>query len=66
MSNPFFARSTELDLRDVPGADGTLITDGDAGNLSFRRDVVRFSTRRTLQVTMPARGGFVLTVDPAR
>lgn len=57
------ARPLALPLRDVPGAGGTLIADGPDGNLSFRREAVRFGKRRTLAVTLPPRGGFVLTVD---
>jgi hypothetical protein len=58
-------RSLTLDLRDIPGASGTLISDGGEGNLSFRREQVRFSERRTAQVTIEARGGFVLAVASA-
>jgi hypothetical protein len=57
------ARSLTLDLRDIPGDGGTMITDAGAGNLSFERSAVRFSGRRTMRVVMAPRGGFVLTVD---
>lgn len=57
------ARRLTLDLRDIPGAGGTLITDGGEGNLSFQRSDVRFTARRTMQVVMAPRGGFVMTVD---
>ena len=51
-----------LDLRDIPGAGGTLITDGGGGNLSFQRSAIRFTARRTMQVVLAPRGGFVVTV----
>lgn len=53
-------RSIALPLRDVGGAGGVLVTDGDDWNLSFRRDTVRFDGRRALALTLAARGGFVL------
>ena len=57
------ARSLTLDLRDIPGVGGTLITDGGEGNLSFQRSAIRFTARRTMQVVIAPRGGFVFTVD---
>lgn len=59
------ARTLTLDLRDIPGAGGTLITDGGGGNLSFQRSAIRFTARRTMQVVMAPRGGFVITVGGA-
>ena len=56
------ARTLTLDLRDIPGAGGTLITDGGGGNLSFQRSAIRFTARRTMQVVMAPRGGFVVTI----
>jgi alpha-glucosidase len=56
------AREMTLDLRDLPGAGGTLVTDGNVGNLSFRQVAVRFSPRRTMKLVLEPRGGFVLTV----
>ena len=56
------AREMTLDLRDVPGAGGTLVTDGNVGNLSFRQVSVCFSQRRTMKLVLDPRGGFVLTV----
>ncbi|MEO7998273.1 MAG: glycoside hydrolase family 97 catalytic domain-containing protein [Gemmatimonadaceae bacterium] len=58
------ARTLTINLRDIPGNRGTLITDGAAGNLSFRADTVRVLKTRTLVVPMLSRGGFVLTLDP--
>jgi len=60
------ARTMTVDLRDIPGAGGTLITDGGAGNLSFRQSAVRFTQKRTFEITLAARGGFVLRVDAER
>lgn len=56
-------RTVTISLRDIPGNRGTLITDGGAGNLSFRADTERVSKARTLVVPMLPRGGFVLTLD---
>jgi hypothetical protein len=42
---------------------GTLIADGDGGNLSFRREAVRLGRERRLEVTLPPRGGFVMVLD---
>lgn len=56
-------RTLTLDLRDIPGAGGTLITDDGEGNLSFQRSTVQFTARRTMQILMAPRGGFVLAVD---
>ncbi len=38
---------------------GTLITDGEAGNLSFRRETIRPGADRKLEITIQPRGGFV-------
>ncbi|HUJ42400.1 MAG TPA: hypothetical protein VLW52_02215, partial [Opitutaceae bacterium] len=46
----------------VSGA-GTLITDGDAGNCSFRQVPVRLSPGENLELTLPPSGGFVLTLE---
>ena len=39
---------------------GTLIADGDGGNLSFREQPVTVSAGAKLELTLPPRGGFVL------
>ena len=57
------SRTVTIDLRDIPGVRGTLITDGGGGNLSFRTDTVRVSAKHTLVVPMEPRGGFVVTLD---
>ncbi len=51
-----------LDGLVVRGA-GTLITDGDGGNLSFRRTPVQLSAGKPLEVSLPPRGGFVLMLE---
>jgi hypothetical protein len=50
---------SELSIR---GA-GTLITDGDGGNLSFRQETVRPDSDQRLKVTLPPQGGFVLVFE---
>ena len=53
-----------LDLRELrPRGPGTLIADGQGGNLSFRRQTVRVGPGMKLEVVLPPRGGFVLTFD---
>ena len=53
-----------LDLRELrPRGPGTLIADGEGGNLSFRRETVRVGTDMKLEVVLQPRGGFVLTFD---
>jgi hypothetical protein len=46
----------------VRGA-GTLITDGDAGNLSFRQIPVQLSSGKQLEITLQPHGGFVLVLE---
>jgi hypothetical protein len=49
----------ELSVRSA----GTLIADGDGGNLSFRQETVHPASDRTLKVTLPPQGGFVLVFE---
>jgi hypothetical protein len=42
---------------------GTLITDEDAGNLSFRQVPVQLSSGKPLELTLPPHGGFVLVLE---
>jgi alpha-glucosidase len=57
------SRTLALDLGSLaPGGSGTLIADGDAGNLSFRRETVSFGPGKKLDLTLPAQGGFVLVI----
>jgi alpha-glucosidase len=54
-------RKLTLDLSElrVRGS-GTLITDGGGGNLSFRQETVKPGSDKTLEVTLPPQGGFVM------
>jgi alpha-glucosidase len=53
-----------LSLADVPvRGTGTMITDGDGGNLSFSRQPVQLAADKTLAVTLKPRGGFVIVFD---
>jgi len=57
-------KTLTLSLAAVPvQGRGTLITDGDGGNLSFRKDDVQLSGDKSLAVTLKGRGGFVLVFD---
>jgi alpha-glucosidase len=58
------AKTITLDLSElsVRGA-GTLIADGDGGNLSFRQETVRPAAEQTLKITLPPQGGFVLVFE---
>jgi alpha-glucosidase len=49
-----------LDLSELRVRSGTLITDGDGGNLSFRKEDVRLPRNRKLDVTLKPHGGFVI------
>jgi hypothetical protein len=54
-------KKVTLDLRVLNvRSPGTLITDGDAGNLSFRQGIVRLVTTQTVELTMKPHGGFVI------
>ena len=58
------ARTLTLDLAGLsPKNTGTLIADGAPGNLSFRRETVTLGAGQQLTLTLPAHGGFVLTLD---
>jgi len=57
------AKTLTLDLGELPvGGSGTLITDGDGGNLSFRQEKVRLAADGKLKVTLQPQGGFVLVL----
>jgi alpha-glucosidase len=57
------ARKLTLDLGELQvGRAGSLIADGDGGNLSFRTETVHLSASRKLELTVPSRGGFVLVL----
>ncbi len=58
------ARPLRLDLRILaPRMGGTLITDGDGGNLSFGRDSLAVGADEPLQLTLLPRGGFVAVLE---
>jgi hypothetical protein len=58
------AKPLRLSLQDIPGAKaGTLITDGEAGNLSFVERRVQLNADKTLELSLKSRGGFVLVLD---
>jgi hypothetical protein len=48
-----------LDLSKLRVRSGTLITDGDGGNLSFRQETIHLASDKKLEVTLPPHGGFV-------
>ncbi|MGA2281045.1 MAG: glycoside hydrolase family 97 catalytic domain-containing protein [Verrucomicrobiota bacterium] len=56
-------KTLTLDLGELPvRSSGTLITDGDGGNLSFRQEKVRLAADGKLKVTLQPQGGFVLVL----
>jgi alpha-glucosidase len=59
------SKSVSLDLSELGlRGSGTLITDGDGGNLSFREETVQVTANQKLEITVKPNGGFVL-VFPA-
>lgn len=53
-----------LDLKRLANyGSGTLMTDGDGGNLSFRQQHIDLAVMRKLAMSLKPRGGFVLVVD---
>jgi alpha-glucosidase len=55
-------REVELDLASLGARGAALITDGDGGNLSFRRESVK-AGKAPLKLKLAPRGGFVLTTE---
>ncbi|HEX8463797.1 MAG TPA: glycoside hydrolase family 97 catalytic domain-containing protein, partial [Abditibacterium sp.] len=52
-----------LDLKELPmRGTGTLIADGEGGNLSFRQETLNL-TGKKLEITLPPTGGFVAVLD---
>ncbi|HEX7470867.1 MAG TPA: glycoside hydrolase family 97 catalytic domain-containing protein, partial [Verrucomicrobiae bacterium] len=49
---------SELRIR----GNGTLITDGSGGNLSFHQETVKLGRDKKLEVTLPPHGGFVMVL----
>ena len=56
-------KTLNLDLSALRVRNGTLISDGDGGNLSFRKEDVRLPRNRRLDVTIKPHGGFVLVFE---
>jgi hypothetical protein len=58
------AKTLTLNLKElrVP-ASGTLIADGDGGNLSFRRETVHLPRNQKFEITLPPHGGFVIVFN---
>lgn len=55
------AKKLTLDLSELQTSQsGTLITDGDGGNLSFREEKINLASGKKLEVTLQSHGGFVL------
>lgn len=59
------AKTFTLDLSQITkcSMQGTLIADGEGGNLSFRKEAVKLGADKKFQVTLPATGGFVLILE---
>lgn len=57
------SRKLLLDLSELKATSGTLITDGDAGNLSFEHKPVKLGDDGKLEITLQPSGGFVLKME---
>lgn len=58
------AKTLDLDLSRISAQGrGTLITDGDSGNLSFRQEKVQLGADQKLKVTLQPKGGFVILLE---
>ena len=56
-------RKLTLDLSELQvSRAGSLIADGEGGNLSFRQETMRLPAGRKVDLTVPPRGGFVLVL----
>ncbi|HTY86828.1 MAG TPA: glycoside hydrolase family 97 catalytic domain-containing protein [Candidatus Acidoferrum sp.] len=53
-------RKLQLDLSGLRVHSGTLIADGNGGNLSFRQEAIQLPADKKVDVTLPPRGGFVM------
>ena len=57
-------KNLALDLGELQvSGTGSLIADGDGGNLSFRRETMKLPAGGKLELTLPPRGGFVLVLN---
>jgi hypothetical protein len=58
------AKTLTLDLGELPvGGSGTLITDGEGGNLSFQQEKIHLAANGKLKVTLQPQGGFVMFLE---
>jgi hypothetical protein len=58
-------KNLSLDLSELGvRAPGTLITDGDGGNLSFHEETVQLPANKKLEISLKPNGGFVLVFQP--
>jgi len=57
-------KNLTLSLLNVPlSGPGVLITDGDGGNLSFRKQNIVLSSNKTFEISLKARSGFVIAFE---
>lgn len=56
-------KELKLSFDELPVTHGMLITDGDGGNLSFRKQAVDLSVSKTVAINVKGRGGFVMELD---
>ena len=57
-------RTLKLDLSELGvRGEGSLIADGEGGNLSFRQETVRLRANKQVEITLPPRGGFVMVLQ---
>jgi len=53
-----------LDLSELgKNKTGTLMTDGNGGNLSFRQEKIKFGADKKFEITIQPHGGFVMVLD---
>jgi len=58
-------KKLKLNLKELHGpASGTLITDGDGGNLSFHQETMHLPRNRNFEIELPPDGGFVMVYNP--
>ena len=53
----------DLNRLTASGVKGTLITDGDGGNLSFRKETIQLGADKKFKITLQPNGGFVLLIE---
>jgi len=57
------ARAVKLSISKLQARRGTLITDGYAGNLSFRKQSLQVDSSGTLDLVLAPRGGLVIELQ---